>query len=216
MRKSWATAEPPTATVPASVRIRALSKADEPALGRLMWLAFHDSLDDQYSAPADADADIAEALAGKWGPVVWQASVAAELDSSAISAVIIVLDNAHQDLPLLAFAITDPAWQRRRIGQRLIEESIHRLDGAGVKELHLAVTRGNPAFALYQRLGFEVLLNARSLLSGLAVGEFADDVEVADVAGVLLEQVEQDPLECRRIGSVPPVAGLADVSKADS
>jgi hypothetical protein len=32
-----------------------------------------------------------------------------------------------------------------------------------------------------------------SLLAGLAAGEFADDVQVADVAGVLLEQVEQDP-----------------------
>jgi hypothetical protein len=32
-------------------------------------------------------------------------------------------------------------------------------------------------------------------LAGLAVGEFDDDIEVADVARVLLEQVEQDPLE---------------------
>jgi hypothetical protein len=32
------------------------------------------------------------------------------------------------------------------------------------------------------------------LLSDLAVGELADDVEVADLAGVLLDQVEQDPL----------------------
>ncbi len=81
----------------------------------------------------------------------------AELNSAVISAVVIVLDDAHQDLPLLAFAVTDPACQRRRIGRRLIEESIQRLDAIGVKELHLAVTRGNPAFTLYQRLGFEVV-----------------------------------------------------------
>src|SRR5262245_65078444 len=53
----------------------------------------------------------------------------------------------------------------------------------------------------------------RSSLSGLAAGELADDVEVADVAGVLLKQVEQDPLERRRIGPVPPVARLADVGQ---
>jgi hypothetical protein len=35
------------------------------------------------------------------------------------------------------------------------------------------------------------------LLSDLAVGELADDVEVADVAGALLDQVEQDPPKCR-------------------
>ena len=52
---------------------------------------------------------------------------------------------------------TDPAWQRRGIGRWLIGESIRCLDGIGVKELHLAVTHGNPAFALYQRLGFEVM-----------------------------------------------------------
>jgi hypothetical protein len=52
-----------------------------------------------------------------------------------------------------------------------------------------------------------------SLLSGLAVGEFADDVEVANVPGVLLKQVEQDPVKRRRIGSVPPIARPADVSK---
>jgi hypothetical protein len=54
---------------------------------------------------------------------------------------------------------------------------------------------------------------AWSLLSDLAVGKLADDVEVADVAGVLLDQVEQDPLKCRGPVAVPPVARLADVSK---
>ena len=36
---------------------------------------------------------------------------------------------------------------------------------------------------------------------------------MADVAGVLLEQMEQDPLEGRRIVAVPPVARLAYVGK---
>ena len=157
MRKAWVTAGPPAAAVPALVRVRALSRADGPGLGRIMWLAFQGSADDEYSAPGDAEADAAGALAGRWGPVVWQASLAAELDCAVVSAVIIVLDDAHQDRPLLAFAMTDPACQRRGIGRWLIEESIRRLDGIGVKELHLAVTRSNPAFALYQRLGFEVV-----------------------------------------------------------
>lgn len=157
MRKAWVAAGPPTAVVPALVRVRALSRADGPGPGRLMWLAFPGGADDEYSAPGDADADAAGALAGRWGPVVWQASLAAELDCAVVSAVIIVLDDAHRDRPLLAFAMTDPACQRRGIGRWLIEESIRRLDGIGAKELHLAVTPGNPAFALYQRLGFEVV-----------------------------------------------------------
>src|SRR6266536_5637094 len=51
------------------------------------------------------------------------------------------------------------------------------------------------------------------LLAGLASGELADDVEMADMTGVLLEQVEQDALQGRRIGAVPPLARLADVGK---
>ena len=161
MRKAWMTAGSPAGALPGRVRARALTAADEVALGRLMWVAYRGSVDDEYSGPGDADADAAAALAGRWGPVVWQASLAAELESAVVSAVIIVLDDAHQGLPLLAFALTDPACQRRGIGRWLIEESMHRLDVIGVKELHLAVTRGNPAAALYQRLGFEVVPGRR-------------------------------------------------------
>jgi GNAT superfamily N-acetyltransferase len=134
-----------------------------------MWLAFRGGVDDEYSGPGDADADAAGALAGRWGPVVWQASLAAELESALVAAVIIVLDDAHEGLPLLAFVMTDPVFQRRGIGQRLIGESIHRLDATGVKGLHLAVTRGNPAFGLYQRLGFEVVPGRRSESRSLRV-----------------------------------------------
>ena len=157
MRKAWVTAEPPTAAMPAHVRIRALSKADESVVGQLMWLAFHGTVEDQFSAPTDANAYAADALAGRWGPVVWQASLAAELDGLILSAAIVVFYDARQDVPLLAFVMTDPAWQRRGIGRQLIEESIHRLDAMGVKELYLAVHPDNPALALYERLGFEVM-----------------------------------------------------------
>jgi hypothetical protein len=56
-------------------------------------------------------------------------------------------------------------------------------------------------------------MTSATLFSGPAVGELADDVEVTNVPGVLLEQVEQDPLKRRRIGSIPPLAGFAYVSK---
>lgn len=158
MRKTWLAAAPPAPAIPAKVHVRPLSKADGATLGQLMWVAFHGSADDaDYDAPDDAAAEAGRTLDGHWGPVVWEASLAVELGSAVVSAVIVVRDNAHDGLPLLAFAMTDPAYQRRGIGRLLIEECVHRLDLAGVKELHLAVTRGNPAVALYQRLGFGVL-----------------------------------------------------------
>jgi GNAT superfamily N-acetyltransferase len=67
---------------------------------------------------------------------------------------VVVQDDAHRFLPLLAFVVTDPEYQRQGLGQRLIQETIPRLDAAGIHELHLAVRSDNPALRLYRRLGF--------------------------------------------------------------
>src|SRR5215470_5910774 len=50
-------------------------------------------------------------------------------------------------------------------------------------------------------------------LPGRAAGELGDDVEVADMAGVLLQQVEQDPLQRGRVRPVPPRPGLAGLGQ---
>lgn len=157
MRKTWVATVSPTA-ISDSVHVRPLSEADQARLAQLMWLAFHGSADDaDYGSPDDAAIDARKVLDGHWGPVVWEASLAAEQGSAVVAAVIVVRSNGHADVPLLAFAMTDPACQRRGFGQMLIGESVHRLDIAGMKELHLWVTRSNPAVALYQRLGFSVV-----------------------------------------------------------
>ena len=39
--------------------------------------------------------------------------------------------------------------------------------------------------------------------------EFGDDIQVTQVPGVLLHQVEQDTLQGGRVGAVPAIAGLA-------
>lgn len=122
MRLSWEQALRPVTALPAAVLVRQLTTTDEAAIGRLMWAAFRGTVDDQYAGPADARLDAAQTVAGRWGPVVWDASLAAQLDSVVIAAAIVVRDSAHDGLPLLAFALTDPSHQRRGIGQRLIEE----------------------------------------------------------------------------------------------
>jgi hypothetical protein len=53
-----------------------------------------------------------------------------------------------------------------------------------------------------------------SLLLRGAGGELGDDVQVADVPGVLLEQVEQDTLEGSRVRAAPPFTGLAHLIEA--
>jgi GNAT superfamily N-acetyltransferase len=157
MRLTWTAALQPAQMSVPGVRTRKLRATDDVALGQLTWAAFRGTADDEYAAPSDASADASGTLTGAWGPVLWYASRVAEAGSLLAGASIIVRDEAHQYQPLLAFILTDPDWQRRGIGRRLIEESIARLDSAGVSELHLAVTRGNPATRLYERLGFRTV-----------------------------------------------------------
>lgn len=78
------------------------------------------------------------------------------VDGVPAAVVIVVRDDAHEMLPLLAFAVTEPDYRGRGLGSQLIEEALVRLDAAGVRELHLAVDRENPARRLYERLGFEL------------------------------------------------------------
>jgi GNAT superfamily N-acetyltransferase len=130
MRLSWTAAPlPPGRPMPAGVVIRGLSEADGAELGWLMWSAFHGTPDDAWPTPLDAAADALGTLAGTWGPVVWDASLAAEIGSQLVAAAVVVRDDKHEYVPLLAFAMTDPAYQGRGIGQRLLEETIVRVAG---------------------------------------------------------------------------------------
>jgi predicted N-acetyltransferase YhbS len=159
--RTWVTVDPMPRLAPVPYTVRALLEGDVPGLGRLMWAAFRGTVDDEGETAAEAETEVAGTLAGKWGPVMWPASLVAEQDGEIMSAAITVLDDAHEGLPLLAFTMTDPKHRGQGLAGRLIEGSIRGLHGLGVRELHLAVTRGNPAYHLYRRLGFEVVLSVR-------------------------------------------------------
>jgi GNAT superfamily N-acetyltransferase len=148
----------PHTALAADLMVRPLAAADVEELGQVMWSAFHGTPDDEYDTPADAEAEAAETLAGKWGPVVWAASFGCEASARLIGAGIVVLDRAHEQLPLLAFLLTVPERQRAGIGRRLVEESLYGLGSSGWFELHLAVLPMNPAIRLYRRLGFETVV----------------------------------------------------------
>ncbi len=145
------------ADLPGGVYVRGINPNDAQSLGQLLWAAFPGAADDEFRTASDAELEASETLAGKWGPAVWQASLAAQAGATMVAAVIVVRDEVHRDLPLLAYAVTDPGWQGRGIGRRLIEDSATRLAAAGLDELHLAVTPGSRAINLYLRLGFEIV-----------------------------------------------------------
>jgi ribosomal protein S18 acetylase RimI-like enzyme len=134
-----------------------LTDWDDAAIGRLMWQAYRGTIDDEYDVESDAVNDAASTLAGKWGPVIWDASLTAAAEGRLVAAVINVHDASHGLTPLLAFALTDPSWRGQGLAVWLIRESVRRLASLGESELHLAVTRGNPAIRLYERLGFQIV-----------------------------------------------------------
>jgi GNAT superfamily N-acetyltransferase len=134
--------------------MRQLTDDDAEELGRLLWSSFGRNGDEGF-ASMDAALDEARAsLAGKWGPIVWAASVLALIERSPAGAAVIVRDDAHGMRPLLAFLVTHPRFQRRGVGQQLVGEAMRRLDALGIQELHLAVSPHNHARSLYRRLGF--------------------------------------------------------------
>lgn len=137
--------------------LRPLQATDAGALGVLMWRAYSGTIDDEYSEPREALADAAQTLAGRWGPLIDEASLVATADGDLVGAVVTVRDDAHDMVPLLAHVLTDPSWQRRGVASWLVAESVGRLAGLQIEEVHLAVTRGNPAERVYERLGFRTI-----------------------------------------------------------
>jgi len=156
MRVSWETA-PTSDDVPEGLGVRPVQPEDGAALGTLMSDAYRGTVDDDGETPEEALAEAQGAIGGAWGPLIEDASLMALAGDDVVAAVITVRDVSNGMSPLLAFALTDPAWQRRGIGGWLIRESICRLASLGVTELHLAVTRGSPAQRLYERLGFRIV-----------------------------------------------------------
>ena len=133
---------------------RAVRRDDLRALGRLAFRAYRGSVDDHGESEAWHREDLRAALDGRYGSYM---DVGRVVEDGAGDLVAAALFTWHADLPLLAFCLTDPAWRGRGVATHLIATCARALEAAGHREMHLAVTDGNPAQALYARLGFHVV-----------------------------------------------------------
>ncbi len=125
------------------------------ALGRLFEVAFAGTVEDDGTLLADPAGDMRGALDGRFGPVIWPASVGVGSTRVLRAAVLTVLMEGGD--PLIAFCMTAPEWQRHGLATRLIAAASAALAEVGHDRVFLAVHRDSPARGYYARLGFEPL-----------------------------------------------------------
>jgi RimJ/RimL family protein N-acetyltransferase len=154
MVRRWTAGEIVAAPAPDGVKLRDLVLGDGEDLGRLLWSGFGSEGLDGFASASTAQEEAKTALAGRWGPIVWPASVLAVSGQSPVAASVVLRDDAHHRWPLLGFLVTDPGYQRRGIAKSVLTETLWRMDSLDMRELHLAVVPKNPARTLYSRLGF--------------------------------------------------------------
>ena len=147
---------PPTPVLPGS-DMRPVRPADEPLLARLHERAYRDHLDRYLALEAldpvhDADRQLREYFAGRWGELLSPGSVVVTLDSRLVAAVIAVKRAAHV---LVIDVMTEPDLQGRGLGRLALASSVRALRDRGESAIVLNVTEENErAVRLYSRLGF--------------------------------------------------------------
>lgn len=139
---------------------RPISQQDGPLLGKLLYDAYHSTIDDEGETPEEALKEMEGTLAGKYGPVLTTCSFLIEEQGYVLAASVLTDwtdERTGRKQPLLSFLMTHPDTKGKGMATFLLKKSINALLAQGEKELVLFVTVGNDAAQhIYQKLGFQV------------------------------------------------------------
>lgn len=125
---------------------------DNAALAELMLAAYRGTVDDDGETPEQTRAVLQQWSTGDFGQPLWAVSELVERAGQPVSATLVTL---WQDLPLVAFVMTHPDWQRQGLARAGLLRAVQRLSAGDETVLRLVVTASNaPAMALYEALGF--------------------------------------------------------------
>ena len=140
------------------VSVAPIDLAELPAVGRLMYDSYLNTIDYDNETIEDAEQEVIQTFGGKYGDVLQYCSlVAKDCDGTMMSAVVFTATSEELP-PLLAFAMTRPLFQGRKLSATLILKALDLLSSRGVMQCDLVVTEGNDrAIRLYQKIGFRCL-----------------------------------------------------------
>ncbi len=137
---------------PVDLQARAPTPQDRPALAALMLDAYRGTVDDEGETPEQALAVLQQWADGDFGQPMWAVSEVVQREGRLVAATLVTL---WQDLPLVAFVMTHPDWQRQGLARAGLRRAMQRLCAGDETVLRLVVTASNgPAMALYESLGF--------------------------------------------------------------
>jgi GNAT superfamily N-acetyltransferase len=126
--------------------------SDGRALGLLADAADRGTIDDHGETEDEHVEELTATLGGRYGRLLVPAThVVTHANGTLVAA---ALFTRRDELPFLAFCLTHPHSQGRGLATGLIARGAKELAAEGDREIHLAVSEGNRAVTLYQRLGF--------------------------------------------------------------
>jgi ribosomal protein S18 acetylase RimI-like enzyme len=126
--------------------------SDELQLAELMLSAYRGSVDEEEETIEQALSEIRKTFAGEHGPFLPDCSRVVVRERRIVSAILVT---GWQERPLVAYAMTAPAWKRRGLARAGMVNTMQDVLESGEKLLSLVVTvKNEPAYSLYQDLGF--------------------------------------------------------------
>lgn len=129
---------------------------DRQLLAALMLDSYSGTIDDDGGIMEDAVTEVDNYLRGEYGtPLLHTSQLALTPEGTGVASVLITRWG-RANLPLVAFVMTHPVWQRKGVGGLLLHRSLTALKEAGESAARAVITDGNvPSERLFAGAAFK-------------------------------------------------------------
>jgi len=142
---------------PDGLQVCALATQPQEALAQLMLEAYRGTVDDAGETLADALREVGAFWAGTSGMTPWpEHSLGLVGPQDTVVAACLVGEWQSRRVPLIAYVLTHPNWQRQGLASRLLAQVLYQLQQCQQWPVYAVITVGNrPSEALMVRADFE-------------------------------------------------------------